>query len=62
MGGLDLHRVGHDKMDTEYRSFATRLRLDFATVVRKSIENMRKVPAAAYSCSSNDSRYSFFGR
>ena len=40
MGGLDLYLLGYDKMETEYRSFATRLRLDFAAVVRKSIESM----------------------
>ena len=40
MGGFDLHLLGYDKKDTDYRSFVTRLRLDFTAVVRKSIEDM----------------------
>ncbi len=40
-------------MDAKYSSIATRFRLNATAVVRKSIENMLKVPAAAYSCSLN---------
>ena len=48
-------------MSAEPSSFATRFRLDSTAMVRKSIKDMLKVPAAAYSCSLNKSVFIFVG-